>query len=254
MAITHLLYLHGFRSSPLSAKAQRLAAWVRRHQPGLTWWCPQLPASPQAAATLITQGLRDWPTDHMAVVGSSLGGFYATWVAARWGCKAVLLNPAVDPARDLAAHIGVHPQWHQPQEQVFFQAAHVDELRALYVGRSLPLRTPTQVQAPELDDPTEVLAIVAQGDEDLTLTRRRQVFVMQIAFTLGRSLFADGEQARESAIGGAVLRITQHTCAVGQVQAAAHDKPDLCLPRCVKGFDDPRHAVAVRDRQGADAQ
>jgi len=167
MAITHLLYLHGFRSSPLSAKAQRLAAWVRRHQPGLTWWCPQLPDSPQAAATLITQGLRDWPTDHMAVVGSSLGGFYATWVAARWGCKAVLLNPAVDPARDLAAHIGVHPQWHQPQEQVFFQAAHVDELRALYVGRGLPLRTPSQVQAPELDDPTEVLAIVAQGDEVL---------------------------------------------------------------------------------------
>ena len=100
MAITHLLYLHGFRSSPLSAKAQRLAAWVQQHQPGVTWWCPQLPASPQAAADLITEGLRDWPHANMAVVGSSLGGFYATWVGARWGCKTVLLNPAVDPARD----------------------------------------------------------------------------------------------------------------------------------------------------------
>ena len=134
MAITHLLYLHGFRSSPLSAKAQRMAAWVHQHQPSVTWWCPQLPASPQAAAALITTGLRDWPRDQVAVVGSSLGGFYATWVGACWGCKTVLLNPAVDPARDLSAHIGLHPQWHQPEETVFFQAHFVDELRDLYVG------------------------------------------------------------------------------------------------------------------------
>lgn len=164
MAITHLLYLHGFRSSPRSAKAQRMADWVRQHQPALTWWCPQLPASPQAAADLIAQGLRDWPQAQMAVVGSSLGGFYATWVAARWACKAVLLNPAVDPARDLAAHIGWHPQWHQPEEQVFFQAHYIDELRALYVGRGQGLSV---VPTSGLADPTDVLAIVAQGDEVL---------------------------------------------------------------------------------------
>ena len=169
MAITHLLYLHGFRSSPLSAKAQRMAAWVHQHQPSVTWWCPQLPASPQAAAALITAGLRDWPHANMAVVGSSLGGFYATWVAARWGCPAVLLNPAVDPARDLAAHIGVHPQWHQPEETVFFQAHFVDELRDLYVGSARPgLDTPwAATHAASLADPTQVLAIVAQGDEVL---------------------------------------------------------------------------------------
>jgi predicted esterase YcpF (UPF0227 family) len=50
----------------------------------------------------------------MAVVGSSLGGFYATWVAQQTGCRAVLLNPAVDPARDLAAHIGEQTAWHDP--------------------------------------------------------------------------------------------------------------------------------------------
>ena len=169
MVITHLLYLHGFRSSPLSTKAQRLAAWVQQHQPSVTWWCPQLPASPQAAAALITQGLRDWPRANMAVVGSSLGGFYATWVGARWGCKTVLLNPAVNPARDLAAHIGLHPQWHQPEETLFFQAHFVDELRDLYVGGAGPSVTqpwPAGRTAPGAD-PSQVLAIVAQGDEVL---------------------------------------------------------------------------------------
>lgn len=169
MAITHLLYLHGFRSSPLSAKAQRLAAWVQQHQPSVTWWCPQLPASPQAAAALITQGLRDWPRANMAVVGSSLGGFYATWVGARWGCKTVLLNPAVDPARDLAAHIGAHPQWHQPAETVFFQAHFIDELLAMYVGGTHAGSTTPPSAACEVQpsDPSQVLAIVAQGDEVL---------------------------------------------------------------------------------------
>ena len=169
MAITHLLYLHGFRSSPLSAKAQRLAAWVQQHQPSVTWWCPQLPASPQAASALITEGLRDWPRGNMAVVGSSLGGFYATWVGARWACKTVLLNPAVDPARDLAAHIGAHPQWHQPEETVFFQAHFVDELRAMYVGGTHAGSTTPQGAACEVQpsDPSQVLAIVAQGDEVL---------------------------------------------------------------------------------------
>ena len=169
MVITHLLYLHGFRSSPFSAKAQRLAAWVQQHQPSVTWWCPQLPASPKAAAALITDGLADWPLEQMAVVGSSLGGFYATWVAARWGCQAVLLNPAVDPARDLAAHIGVHPQWHQPHESVFFQAHYVDELRDLYVGGAGPSvnKSSTAGSAAPLADPAAVLAIVAQGDEVL---------------------------------------------------------------------------------------
>ena len=106
-APTHLLYLHGFRSSPQSAKARWMAAWVAR-----------APARPRvglpAAAALAAP--RRWPTSardraagrprRTAVIGSSLGGFYATVVAERTGCRAVLLNPAVDPARDLAAHIG----------------------------------------------------------------------------------------------------------------------------------------------------
>ena len=81
---THLLYLHGFRSSPRSFKAQRLQAWLRAHRPGIHWWCPQLPPSPREAWQLMTGGIATWP-DTSAVLGSSLGGFYATAVAERTG-------------------------------------------------------------------------------------------------------------------------------------------------------------------------
>jgi hypothetical protein len=123
--ITHLLYLHGFRSSPQSLKAQKVAARVHARHPGVTWWCPQLPPSPQHAMALVMQGIAAWPRASMAVMGSSLGGFYATWVAQQTGCPAVLLNPAVDPARDLAAYIGEQTAFHDPQERFFFEPAFV---------------------------------------------------------------------------------------------------------------------------------
>ena len=150
---THLLYLHGFRSSPQSAKARQMAAQVALHHPGVVFWCPQLPPSPRAAMALVAQGIADWPGARMAVVGSSLGGFYASWVAQHKGCKSVLLNPAVDPARDLARHIGEQTAWHDPAERFYFRPEYIDELRALDT-RHLP------PAAPEL-------ALIAQGDEVL---------------------------------------------------------------------------------------
>ena len=88
MATTHLLYLHGFRSSPQSTKARKFAAWVAANRPELVWWCPQLPASPAEAMREVMAGVSAWPAERMAVVGSSLGGFYATAVAERRGCRA----------------------------------------------------------------------------------------------------------------------------------------------------------------------
>ena len=163
MTPSHLLYLHGFRSSPQSTKARKVAAWVGVHAPRLHWWCPQLPASPREAMTQVFAGLDAWqaaarqrgaaPHDAIAVIGSSLGGFYATVVAERLGCRAVLLNPAVDPARDLARHIGETSAWHDPGERLFFRADYIDELRALAV--------------PALTRPERYLAIIAKGDEVL---------------------------------------------------------------------------------------
>ena len=150
---THLLYLHGFRSSPQSAKASQMAALVAGRFPNVTWWCPQLPPSPRKAMGLLMDGIQTWPRPSMAVVGSSLGGFYATCVAEQTGCKAVLLNPAVNPARDLEKYIGEQSSWHDPQERFFFKPEFVDELRTL--------------QCQGLRQPDKYLAIIAKGDEVL---------------------------------------------------------------------------------------
>ena len=151
--VSHLLYLHGFRSSPRSTKARMVAERVARDHPRVTWCCPQLPPSPAAAWALIERSVAGWPRGAMGVIGSSLGGFYATRLAALTGCRAVLLNPAVDPARDLARHIGEHTAWHDPQERFFFRPEYVQELRALAVGA--------------LPDPARVLLVAAIGDEVL---------------------------------------------------------------------------------------
>ncbi|WP_298931674.1 YqiA/YcfP family alpha/beta fold hydrolase [uncultured Ramlibacter sp.] len=151
--VTHLLYLHGFRSSPQSAKARQVAARMAQRHPEVVWWCPQLPPSPRTAAQLMLQGIAGWPQHTMGVIGSSLGGFYATHVAETTGCPAVLLNPAVDPARDLAKYIGEQASWHAPEERFFFAPAFVDELRALQHG--------------PVADPQRYFAVIAKGDEVL---------------------------------------------------------------------------------------
>lgn len=153
MPTTHLLYLHGFRSSPQSTKARQMATRLAAQHPGVTWWCPQLPPSPREAMNLVMQGIAGWPRESMAVVGSSLGGFYATCVAEMTGCKAVALNPAVDPARDLQKYIGEQTSWHKPQEHFFFKPEFVDELRAL-TGTGLTT-------------PANYFAVIAKGDEVL---------------------------------------------------------------------------------------
>lgn len=150
---THLLYLHGFRSSPQSTKALTVAERVAHHHPGVTRWCPQLPPSPRAAMELVLRGVAGWPSGRMAVVGSSLGGFYARWLNTRLGCRVALLNPAIHPARDLAAHIGEQTSWQHPEERFFFEPHFVDELRELQEQVALPLR--------------DAWALIAQGDEVL---------------------------------------------------------------------------------------
>ncbi|HSI48183.1 MAG TPA: YqiA/YcfP family alpha/beta fold hydrolase [Ideonella sp.] len=152
-SVTHLLYLHGFRSSPLSTKARQVAARVSEQHPGVTWWCPQLPPSPRAAMALLLEGTAAWPRDRMAVMGSSLGGFYATAVAEATGCKAVLLNPAVHAARDLAGQVGEHAGWQDPSQRFVFEPHYVDELRALESGA--------------ITDPGRYFAVIAKGDEVL---------------------------------------------------------------------------------------
>jgi predicted esterase YcpF (UPF0227 family) len=127
-----ILYLHGFRSSPRSFKArvvhERMAALGRAEE----LICPQLPASPRAAIDLALLLAERYAPGQLAIVGSSLGGFYATWLAERLGCRAVLLNPAVNPLKDLDQHVGVTTAWHS-DEPFEFKREYIDELAGLRV-------------------------------------------------------------------------------------------------------------------------
>ena len=153
MTCTHLLYLHGFRSSPQSHKAQVMAAHVARHHPQLHWACPALPTSPAQAMAMLEALCAGWPRDHTVIMGSSLGGFYATVLAQRWGCRAVLLNPAVRPHLHGDVLVGEFPLWHDPQQRMQFTPEHLAELAAME-----PLT---------LSQPQRLLTLVARGDEVL---------------------------------------------------------------------------------------
>jgi len=91
------------------------------------------------AAQLALYAARSSRTEQLALIGSSLGGYYATWIAEQLGCRAVLLNPAVDPARDLQAHIGRQPVFFS-DEEIDFRPEYINELRVLDAPVSNPDR------------------------------------------------------------------------------------------------------------------
>ncbi len=127
-----ILYLHGFRSSPRSFKARLLGERLQALGHGNDYHCPQLPASPRKAIELIAELIKPFLPEDINLVGSSLGGYYATWLAEQHGCKAVLLNPAIKPPRDLEKYVGISRQYHSdaPFE---FKHDYIGELQALSV-------------------------------------------------------------------------------------------------------------------------
>lgn len=134
-----IIYLHGFRSSPASRKALMLRDRLQQRGLADQYVCPALPASPRIASQLALYAARAQPSDRVALIGSSLGGYYATWVAEQLGCRAVLLNPAIDPARDLQAHIGRQPVFFS-NDEIDFRPEYIDELRALEAPVTRPER------------------------------------------------------------------------------------------------------------------
>ena len=129
------VYLHGFKSSPLSNKAQLTKAAIEtRIQLGeqITWYCPQLPASPRAAIAMVREHIDGQTFSTLSLMGSSLGGYYATHLGELYPSKVSLLNPAIEPARDLEKYIGEQKSWHQ--EEVFhFLPEYIQELQDIYV-------------------------------------------------------------------------------------------------------------------------
>ena len=129
-----IVYLHGFRSSPQSNKAQRLKARMAALGLGDLFWCGQLPPSPRAAIALAERQIAAAraPGAPVTVVGSSLGGYYATHLAEKHGLRAVLVNPAVVAHLSLAEFVGTQTNLYTG-EAFEFRPEYLDELRALEV-------------------------------------------------------------------------------------------------------------------------
>lgn len=133
-----LIYIHGFNSSALSFKAglvrERMAALGRAGE----FACPELPHRPAKAIELL-EGIVTRLPQPAALIGSSLGGYYATWLAEKHGLRAVLVNPAVRPYALLKDAIG-------PQKNLYtgaqydFTDDHLAELRALELPDATPGR------------------------------------------------------------------------------------------------------------------
>lgn len=147
-----ILYLHGFRSSPKSFKARVVQKALEDAGRAHELICPQLPASPKEAMALSLLLAERYAPDNLSIVGSSLGGFYATWLAERLGVRAVLLNPSVNPLKNLEHHVGVTTAWHS-DEPFEFRREYIDELAALRVGT--------------ITRPERYFLIAATGDEVL---------------------------------------------------------------------------------------
>lgn len=144
-----ILYLHGFRSSPASRKAMLLRARLKARGLEADYVCPQLPACPRAAAEVALAAAQLEPPDRLAVIGSSLGGYYATWLAEKLGCRAVLLNPAITPYEDLKAYLGT--------QTVYFSTATID-MKPEYLDQLRALDTLT------ITRPERYFLIAATGD------------------------------------------------------------------------------------------
>lgn len=150
-----LIYLHGFNSSPQSHKARVLAAYLAERGLEKQFACPALPPLASDAIREVERLLDRHARDPVCLIGSSLGGFYATSLAEKRGARVVLLNPAIDPHVGLRAYLGLQKNLHtgEPYE---LTESHLQEWADLYVPAITPAR---------------YLLIVETGDEVLDYRR-----------------------------------------------------------------------------------
>lgn len=146
-----VVYLHGFNSSPASHKAQVMKAHMEGRGLGHQYACPALPDTPDEAIRAIEKTIAGRDPSAITFIGSSLGGFYATYLAEKLGCRAVLINPAITPHSGLAAYLGPQKNLHtgEPYE---LTPAHLEGWRGLQVERI---------------DPERYLLLLETGDEVL---------------------------------------------------------------------------------------
>jgi len=145
-----IVYLHGFTSSPASGKARLLGEYLASLGRQTDYYCPTLPNSPGEAIARVEAHLAQRQTEPVTLVGSSLGGFYATHLAEKHGWKAVLVNPAVHAHVLMRGALGPQTNWHSGETWQFTEA-HLAGLAALDVSA--------------ITRPERYLLLVQTGDE-----------------------------------------------------------------------------------------
>lgn len=148
-----IVYLHGFRSSPQSFKARLIGERMRTIGRADQFCCPQLSEQPSSAMACVLELTAHVSPAQLTLIGSSLGGFYAIWLAERLGCRAVLLNPALRAHEKLRRHVGTQTAYHDEASSFEFRTAYLEELRALHVET--------------ISRPDRYLLVAATGDEVL---------------------------------------------------------------------------------------
>jgi uncharacterized protein len=134
-----LIYLHGFNSSPASRKAQLLACAMAERGLGDRYVCPALSHWPEHAIAAGEAAVARAGGRAVTLVGSSLGGFYATWLAEKHGLKAVLVNPAVHPQRDLRAYLGMQQNLYTGEGYQLTES-HLSQWAEMVVPKITPAR------------------------------------------------------------------------------------------------------------------
>lgn len=146
-----IAYLHGFNSSPASHKAQVLGRYMAQRGLAAQFACPALPPLAPASIAAIEALMAGHPGVPFCFVGSSLGGYYATYLAEKHGASAVLINPAIEPHVGLRVSLGEQKNLHTG-ELYELTVTHLREWERLWVAHIVPAR---------------YLLIVETGDEVL---------------------------------------------------------------------------------------
>lgn len=153
MKQTRLIYLHGFNSSPESKKAKDLYAHMQQLDRLDQLIIPEIPPVPAEAMRMLVELVEESiQQGEVVVAGSSLGGFYATCLAERFNCKAILINPAVRPHILLKKYLGENSNYYTDERWVLDET-HIEQFRQLDVD--------------PITRPERYLLMVQKGDETL---------------------------------------------------------------------------------------
>lgn len=126
--MTTLLYLHGFLSSPESSKAVQVRDWLAANRPDIGYVCPYIPSKPPEARNLLEQIVGKILPGPLCLMGSSLGGYWATWIAEQHDRRAVLINPAVETRSLQPDYVGVELHNYHNDDTVVLTSDDIDLL------------------------------------------------------------------------------------------------------------------------------